>query len=268
MSSRRTEKKITQTICLIGAGNVGYHLANTFHESGIIINQIFSRKKTKAKRLAKKVGAEGINDLAQIHAGSDIYIIAVKDDAIAEVAENLTKVINKKTKLVVHTSGATPSTLLKKYFKQYGVFYPLQSFSQSLQVDFRQIPICIDSNRKANRLVLTKLGQQISDSVQRIDDQERAILHVAGVLVNNFSNHLYAQAAQICESENINFDLLKPLIKETVKKIENDPPSKMQTGPAIRNDLSTIDRHLAYLEKFPDIRHSYRLLSQLISKKN
>jgi len=155
---------------------------------------------------------------------------------------------------------------LKKYFKQYGVFYPLQSFSKSRQVDFRQIPICIDSNRKANRLLLSNLGHQISNSIQRIDDRERAILHVAAVLVNNFSNHLYAQAAHICESEKIDFDLLKPLIKETVNKIENNPPSKMQTGPAIRNDISTMNSHLAYLEKFPDIRNSYQLLSQLISK--
>ena len=252
-------------IVLIGAGNVGFHLGKKLFEEGIIIQQVYSRKKTKAKRLAKLVHAEAVNELNQISKKGDLYILAIPDSVIGTVAKNLAKII-PSSKLVVHTSGATPSTVLKPFFKNYGIFYPLQTFSIAKEVDFQNIPICVDSNLKKHRIFLEKLGNKISKNVHLINDKERAILHVAAVFVNNFSNNLFTIGAEITKKENLPFEILKPLIQETVKKIANHSPSDMQTGPAKRGDKNTIDQHLKYLNShFPEYAIIYKMMTQNIN---
>ncbi len=251
-------------ITLIGAGNVGFHLGKRLYKKGITINQVYSRTLAPAKELANLVQAEAIKELQQIHHQSDLYILAVKDDAIAMVAKELSKNSRLKKKLIVHTSGAVPSTVLQPYFKRYGVFYPLQTFSKKKRLSFKNIPICIEANKKKSVAMLLTLGRIISNQVQVIQDEERAILHIAAVFVNNFSNHLFHIAHQICDEEGIDFSLLKPLIQETVYKIKHHAPFNMQTGPGRRGDQATIQKHLAYLEKHPDYQKVYRLLSKRI----
>lgn len=251
-------------IVLIGAGNVAYHLGHRFHQQGLDVLQVFSRKKTKANKLAKQIKTKAITDLQQLDKNGDIYIIAVHDSAIALVAQQIKKLIPNK--LVVHTSGATPSTVLKPFFKNYGIFYPLQTFSISRKVDFDNIPICIDSSRKKNREQLTHLAKSISQKAYHINDQQRAILHVAAVFVNNFSNHLFHIGQNIVDQENISFDLLRPLILETALKVQDQDASKMQTGPAIRGDDTTINRHLDYLDKHPHYKELYQLLTSSIKQ--
>jgi len=193
-----------------------------------------------------------------------LYIIAVKDDAIAEVAAKLSQNKGMKNKLVVHTSGAATSQTIANHFKNYGVFYPLQTFSKTRKVRFSTIPICVDAGNKKDVKKLRKLGQIISKRVATISDKERGILHVAAVIVNNFSNHLFHIGKQLTTTEKIDFDLLKPLILETVLKIENQSPYEMQTGPARRNDEKTIKKHLKYLQKFPEYVQLYTLLTKSI----
>ncbi len=252
------------TVTLIGAGNVGFHLGNRLFKKGIVVREVYSRNLENAAHLANKIKAKAINDLAKISPASDLYIIAVKDDAIASVSEQLSQVEGMRENLVVHTSGAAASSNISNYFKNYGVFYPLQSFSKTRKVAFSTIPICIEAGRKKDRKLLRKLGNKISQKVARISDTERAILHVAAVIVNNFTNHLFHIGQTITEKEQIDFDLLKPLIQETLLKIENLPPYEMQTGPARRNDKKTIKKHLKYLQKFPEYAQLYTLLTKSI----
>lgn len=252
-------------IVLLGAGNVGFHLGNKLNEVGVEIIQVYSRKISKAKRLAKNIKCQAIQKIEDISTEANLYILAVPDSAIEKVAADLSQKISTP-KLVVHTSGATPSTVLKPYFKNYGIFYPLQTFSIARKVDFENIPICVDSNLKKHRILLEKLGQHISQNVHQINDRERAILHVAAVFVNNFSNNLFTIGEKITSTENLPFDILKPLIKETVEKISHHSPSDMQTGPAKRGDHTTIELHLKYLENnFPEFIEVYQTMTRNIN---
>ncbi|MFK7770760.1 MAG: Rossmann-like and DUF2520 domain-containing protein [Saprospiraceae bacterium] len=252
-------------IVILGAGNVGFHLGKKLHDVGLKIIQVYSRKISKAKRLGKIIKCQSIQNLDDISMDGNLYILAVPDSAIEKVAADLSKKI-PNTKLVVHTSGATPSTVLKPYFKTYGIFYPLQTFSFAREVYFDNIPICIDSNLKKHRTLLEKLGKCLSQNVHQINDRERAILHVAAVFVNNFSNNLFTIGEKITSTENLPFDILKPLIKETVEKITQHSPSQMQTGPAKRGDDITIELHLKYLENnFPEFIEVYQTMTQNIN---
>lgn len=251
------------SISLIGAGKVAYHLGLRFYEKGYPIQQVFSRKIRKAQKLSKKLDARATNQLRDVKPVSDIYIIAVKDDAIAEVAEKLHPQLENA--LIVHTSGALPSRILKPYSKNYGCFYPLQSFSINKAIDFEKLPVCIYSPQKKNRQKLYNLAQGICPNIYEIDDQQKSVLHVAAVFVNNFTNHLYHIGQQIAEDAAIDFAILKPLIRETMEKIEQHDPAEMQTGPAIRGDRETMEKHLQYLQKYPDWARLYRLISQGIA---
>ncbi len=256
---------IFKSIVLIGAGNVGYHLGRQLHTANQPLCQVFSRKKRKAQRLAKLTGSSYTTDLAAINPRASLYLLAVSDDAIGPVAAALAEQI-EGAPLVVHTSGATPSTVLKPFCKRFGIFYPLQTFSLNREAAFSDVPVCIFANRKADRQRLLRLGGLLSQKVVELDDVQRARLHVAAVFANNFTNYLYSAAQQILVAEGLNFDLLKPLIRETAAKIEQASPRAMQTGPARRGDRATIERHLAYLEAFPELRSLYEQLSDLIGE--
>lgn len=249
-------------IVLIGAGNVGYQLGKRLKTCGLNVVQIFSRAEDKARRLSETIQVPFVTDLAQVITDAELYILAIKDDAIAEVASQL-KIQNG---LVVHTSGATPSTILQPYFQRFGVFYPLQTFSVSKAVNFEQIPICIYANHLPDEQLLLQIAQQISSKVYPIDDLQRATLHVAAVFVNNFTNYLFQIGYDLLEKEHLPFDLLRPLIEETAAKVQAHKPSEMQTGPAIRKDEVTIKRHLEYLERFPAYRALYHILTEQIKK--
>jgi len=252
-------------ITLIGAGKLGYHLGRRLHAVGAEIVQVFSRDEGKAQELATATGARPVARLEEVEPGADLYILAVADDAIAPVAAQLQQRLPAES-AVVHTSGATPSTVLAPYFPKHGIFYPLQTFSRERAPDFTAIPICVFSPDGGLEGQLAALGRQVSRSVHRIDDEQRAILHVAAVFVNNFTNHLFHIAHEILQEEALPFELLLPLIRETVKKIEGHPPEDMQTGPARRGDRATIGRHLAYLKKFPDFEGIYEALTKSIQK--
>ncbi|MEO1626334.1 MAG: DUF2520 domain-containing protein, partial [Bacteroidota bacterium] len=218
----------------------------------------------KARRLARSLTAEATKQIDQIDPTADLYILAVKDDAIEQLADQLEKRLAAHKPLIVHTSGATPSHIFKGRFKRYGVFYPLQSFSMERDLDFSTVPLCVHANRKADRQLLLQLGKRLCENVYLIDDAQRAVLHVAAVFVNNFSNHLFRIGQEICEAEGLSFDLLRPLILETARKVQEHPPAAMQTGPAIRQDEKTLARHLNYLAGSADHQQIYHIFTQHI----
>jgi predicted short-subunit dehydrogenase-like oxidoreductase (DUF2520 family) len=253
---------MTVKIVLIGAGNVGYHLGRRLKEAGLQVVQIFSRQEAHARRLAKEIQVPFVTDLAQVVTDAELYILTVNDGAMNEVAAQL----QVRNGLVVHTSGGTPSAILQPYFPRFGVLYPLQTFSLTRPIDFTPIPICVCANNTADEDFLFKLGSIISQNVYKINDNQRAVLHVAAVFVNNFTNYLFQIGYDILQQENLSFDLLRPLILETAAKIQSHAPAEMQTGPAVRGDAETVERHLAYLERFPGYRELYQIITKSLSK--
>lgn len=256
-----------QSIVIIGAGNMAWHLGHALKIAGLEIKQVFSRKLEKAIQLADSLDGQAINDLQSIDQHSDLYIIAVSDQAIAAVSQQLVLRLSPNV-MIVHTSGATPSTIFDAHFLRKGIFYPLQSLSKDKKTDFTKVPICVHANLQEDAENLYQLGRRISHQVAYIDDQQRAVLHIAAVFVNNFSNYLFHVGSEITKDANVPFELLLPLIQETVQKIKDQPPQKMQTGPAIRDDQNTIDRHLAFLENYPSFAEVYQLISRLIPNMN
>lgn len=247
-------------VVVIGSGNVAQHLIKAFQSSAEAeLVQAYARHPEKLLHLlsADKI-TNSYNDLAE----ADVYIISVSDDAI----ESLSAQLPFSDRLVVHTSGSVPLNKLDNRNRR-GVFYPLQTFSKNKEVDFAQIPVCLESEHKTDFRILEELSQSISPLTYSISSQQRQALHVAAVFVNNFTNHLYAQGSIICKENNIPFDILKPLIQETADKIKALSPAEAQTGPAKRNDKTTIQRHLDFI-KNSNQKDIYTLLTQSIQKTN
>jgi len=251
---------------LIGSGNVAWHLASALHAAGIEILQVYSRRITSARKLAKLVGAKATNQLSKINHEADLYLFAITDTAIAEVAAKLaTQVVLKNSAIFAHTSGATPMAVFKGVVKRYGIFYPLQTFSKNREVDITTVPFCINGNYEVVRKDLFSLAKQLSPTVAHLSDAQRAQLHVAAIFANNFTNHLFSISQQILAAHDLPFDLLRPLILETAYKVQDQFPDAMQTGPARRGDQATMDRHLALLEGHAEYQDLYELLSSFIA---
>ena len=231
-------------VIIIGSGNVAQHLIQAFQnkivlDSQIELVQVFARNK---KSLTHLLDSNRItSDYTQLQA-ADVYIIAVSDDAIAEVSSQLPF----ENQLVVHTSGTVPLTTLKNKNRR-GVFYPLQTFSKDKAVNFKTIPICLEAENEKDLETLNQIANAISDAVYQINSEQRKALHVAAVFVNNFVNHLYQMGNEICANNNVPFEILKPLIQETANKIVTLSPKEAQTGPAKRNDRTTIEAQQQFL---------------------
>jgi predicted short-subunit dehydrogenase-like oxidoreductase (DUF2520 family) len=217
--------------------------------------QVFARQKSTISHL---LDFNKITDDWNTLAEADLYIIAVSDDAISTVSEQ----IPYKNKLVVHTSGGISLEAIASNNRK-GVFYPLQTFSKNKAVNFKIIPICIESQNASDYQLLQKVAQTISDSVFAINSEQRKALHLAAVFVNNFTNHLYKIGNDICIENNVPFEILKPLIQETAEKITQLSPNEAQTGPAIRNDIETINAHLSFLSD-ENQKIIYKILTQSI----
>lgn len=244
-------------IVILGAGNLAYHLTNCLLNNTLVeVVQVYNRGLEKIAYLKDTTAIT--NNSAELKE-ADIYIIAVSDNAIAEVSKN----ILLKNKLVVHTSGAVDMNELHSISNK-GVFYPLQSFSKDKNVDFSEIPICIEASTKKELDLLEKLAKSISKNVYKINSEQRKSLHVSAVFVNNFVNHLYYLGNEICNENNIPFEILYPLIQETAKKIASLTPFEAQTGPAKRFDSETIEQHLELLSK--NKQEIYTLLTTAIQE--
>ena len=246
------------TVVLIGSGNVATHLFKAFKTADDIeIKQWYNRNLESIEQFKQEV--EITNDLKNLQK-ADIYILAVSDDAIHDFSAKLPF----SSRFVVHTSGAMTLHQLDKK-NDRGVFYPLQTFSKDVEIDFSDVPFCLEVDNKANFDILKKLCEGIGSSFYKVNSEQRSSLHLAAVFVNNFVNQLYRIAHEITESTSVDFNILKPLIKETAKKIETLSPYRAQTGPALRHDKKTIKKHLKLLQ---NERHKeiYELLTKAIQK--
>ena len=248
-------------ITVLGSGNVGYHLAKRLYNCGHTICQVYSRTQNKAEKLAKITNSEAISNLEHLSSNAELYILAIKDHGVEKVAEKLF-FLNKFNKTIAHTSGTLSSSIFKPFFDNYGVFYPLQTFSTNKTANFERLPFCIYGNNPKTEKELMQLAETICPNVHLINDKQRAILHVSAVIVNNFSNYLYGIAHDICKDHDVSFDILKPLIEETAQKIKFQNPQEIQTGPAARGDSNIIAKHIEFLSQYPDHQLIYKLITK------
>ena len=244
------------SVVILGAGNVATHLFKGFSKtSEVSVVQWYNRSLSAIQSYESIVDiTDDLNTLKD----ADVYILAVSDDVICELSRKLPF----KNKLVVHTSGSVSVYDIDKKHKR-GVLYPLQSFSKNAEMDFANVPICIETIDKACFPILKELSLSLGSPIKRINSDQRRVLHLAAVFVNNFTNQLYRIGHEITESEGAEFDLLKPLILETAKKVQEMSPFKAQTGPAKRNDKKTIKKHLKTLES-QHHKDIYELLTKSI----
>jgi predicted short-subunit dehydrogenase-like oxidoreductase (DUF2520 family) len=256
------QKKLMR-IVLIGTGNVATRLGLALHAKNAEIIQIFGRSAANASQLAASLQCPYTVSKSEIKSDADLYILAVSDDAIAEVAAMLP---TGGDRIILHTAGSVPMGLLDAFSANYGVLYPLQTLSRQKEIDFSNVPICIEANTPSNLEKLRVLAATISAQVVVIDSDQRRQLHLAAVFVCNFVNHLYAIGDELVREQRLDFELLKPLILETASKVTKFSPHEVQTGPAIRGNNAVIDGHLKMLEQHPGWQKLYELLSMDISK--
>lgn len=232
------------SVVLIGAGNLATSLAKALHGAGISVSQVYSRNIENAKALALVVNAEPIDTFKFLRTNAEIYIIALPDDVIPQVA----KVLPSVGGVVVHTSGSTPLSALEEVrAKGFGVFYPFQTFSRERAIPFQNIPICLEANSGSAYDKLEQLAARLSRVVVPMDSEQRKWLHLSGVFACNFTNHMMAIAYRLTREHQISFDVVKPLVEETLRKSFEGDPALFQTGPAIRNDRKTLEKHIQML---------------------
>lgn len=243
------------SIVIFGAGNVAHHLLKAFSSAkNFQVIQVFNHKPENLIPFSTET--ETTINLAKVKP-ADIYLLAIKDDAISEIADN----IKYERALMLHTSGAVPVDVFSR-FSRRGVFYPLQTFSKNKEVDFSQIPVCIEANKEEDLHLLETMGKSISENVYHINSEQRKSLHVAAVFVSNFVNYLYTEGEAICKKNQIPFEILQPLILETASKMTKMSPLEAQTGPAKRNDVGVLQSHLSQLDQ--EQQKIYSLLTQSI----
>ena len=245
-------------IFLIGSGNVATQLGKAFKRCGHEIVFVYSKHIAHAKKLGQELNCgfgESMDAINYFPAG--VYIIAVKDDAIAEVIKKMPAI---KDKLVIHTSGATDISVLKKKFRNCGVLWQAQTIRMRTKVDFKKVPLVIEANNSYSQKILRRLANDLSNKVYSFNSKQRRVLHLGAVWVNNFPNHLYYLAEQLLKKHNMPFELFEPLMLSTVQSGMKNP-KEAQTGPAKRNDKKTMNAHLKLLPG-----KNYRTLYKLISK--
>src|SRR5690554_3485682 len=245
-------------IIIVGTGRVAHHLGSKLKSVGHSIDAVWGRNTAKAESLSKTLKTESLPDLNDIPKDC-LALICVSDGAIADVISKIQNDIK-----VAYTSGSIRIEDLPKR-ENLGVFYPLQSFSKNKAFDFSSVPFLIEANSASFETELKNLAKDISSNVISANSQDRYNTHIAAVMVNNFTNFLYHLAEEHLKEHHLNFDLLKPLIKETVNKLDELSPLEAQTGPAARGDQKIIQNHLNSITR-PETKQVYQLLSTLIEK--
>lgn len=249
-------------IVCIGSGNLATNLTLAWKEAGILVEQVFSRTEANARALAERLGCAWTTSTEEIINDADLYLFSLKDSALEAVASRLPK----NNGLWVHTAGSMPLSVFEPFTTRRGVIYPLQTFSKSRRIDLGNVPFFLEANSEEDGAILEQLARAVSRDVRFLPSEKRRHLHLAAVFACNFVNHIYALADDILREEGIPFEVLLPLIDETAAKVHRLTPREAQTGPAIRYDENVINKHLAMLDKMPELKALYETLSRSIYK--
>lgn len=252
-------------ITLIGSGNVATWIAQQLADSKEFpIGQIYSRNIEHARSLAKRVGAEAIDDLANLNPDSELYLFAIKDDAFAELLLQLPF----QLPLAVHTAGSVSKDVLQPYCGQCGVVYPLQTFTKTMDMQQLEVPLCLELEdlEEQQKARVLQLASELSSKQYAVDEAQRAKLHLAAVFACNFSNALYDAADQILSEAELPFEMLLPLMEQTLLKVKTLSPALAQTGPAKRGDLKVIEKQRQALGD-SELIEIYDVMTKFIMKK-
>lgn len=251
-------------IVLIGAGNMATRLSLALYEQGYNFVQVYSRTIQSAQRLAQLLGnIPYTNNIETLYNDADLYLFSVSDNALPDLIEQMPA----NNALWVHTAGSVPLDVFVDKTTRYGVLYPMQTVSRSRAIDWSEVPIFIEANGNNDTALLGRVASSISQQVTPANSQQRQALHLAAVFACNFSNHMYAIAEHLLNRQGLNFDVMKLLIRETEQKAEQMSPVQGQTGPAVRNDINVMNKHLSLLEGTPEGK-LYQIISENIKRYN
>jgi predicted short-subunit dehydrogenase-like oxidoreductase (DUF2520 family) len=249
------------TIFLLGSGNVAWHLSAALSAKGCRFLGVYNRTSQHAKEIAEKLNCPVVANLEQAPKDADVYLICTSDKAIASVSA----LLSENDGLTVHVSGSAAIDDINKKHRRRGVMYPLQTFNKNRFVNLTNVPVFIEVGTPSDLYFLMTLARLISDVVIPLEGAQRKVLHLAAVFACNFTNFMYSLAAKIMQENGLDFQFLFPLIQETEKRIENsDNPMLLQTGPAVRNDIETIRKHLDMLENHQDLQKMYQIITENI----
>jgi predicted short-subunit dehydrogenase-like oxidoreductase (DUF2520 family) len=250
-------------IVILGSGNVATQLGLALRQNGLHITQVYSRNRRHASALASLLKASPVTALGKIEKNADLYILAVKDDAIPVLAKKL----KLKDRLLIHTSGSVGMEVLKPASTTTGVIYPLQTLSKDRKINWRKVPLCLESNTKSGKTLLEKIAGRVSEDIVWLNTEERRLVHLSAVFACNFTNHMYVIAENLLKKKKFPFRLLHPLVLETALKATEIGPLPAQTGPAARSDDKTMKKHLKMLTTDKNYRAIYSNLSKSIKRK-
>lgn len=252
-----------RSIAIIGTGNVATHLGKAFVQAGVEIAHIAGRDTEKAAALATELGVASSSSISNSLPHADLYLIAVKDDAIGMVA----KEIFAPGRNLAHTAGAVISEILRFDHNHFGVIWPMQTLTKNNAIDLSQTLMAVTGSDDKIQTALGELMRKISSRVLEVSDEQRAVLHLSAVWINNFTNHMYDIAAQLLKDNNLPFDVFFPLIEEHISKLHSLSPDQLQTGPARRGDQSTLLKHTKMLSNYPEWQKLYDAISNSILNK-
>ena len=252
----------SRTLSIVGSGNVATHLALALHSAGYTIRQVLSRSMEHAQMLARRVDAQPVNQWQRLDEDAGIYLLAVSDDALYDLALDL----RLPNALVIHTSGTTPLSVLKPISRRHGVLWSPQTFVRDIAMDYSRLPLCIEGSTPEATKALEELAADISPYIHHLDFNQRLRTHLAAVWVSNFVNAVNATAQDLMHDAGLDFDMLRPLAEQTLRKWDYGNLWLQQTGPAIRRDDKTLNAQRRQLADHPYLQHLYDLLTELIQK--
>lgn len=248
-------------IVLIGAGNLATNLGKALVRNGYEIAQVYSRTEASAKMLADALCCGFTTDIEAIIKDADVYFVSLKDSALSVLADQLTKGRDKA--LFLHTAGSMPMDTF--HCQRRGVFYPMQTFSKSKEVDFSEIPVFVEANMEDDLMIVKGVAQRLSNSVYELNSDDRRYLHLAAVFCCNFANHCFAMGEKLLSDHGgVPFSVMLPLIDETARKCHLMSPKEGQTGPAVRWDENVISKQEELLRHYPRMQEIYKLMSENI----
>ncbi|TAJ61220.1 MAG: DUF2520 domain-containing protein [Chitinophagaceae bacterium] len=251
-------------VSIIGAGNVATVLGRELCRANKVdkvykVAQVYARDAVSANQLAAELGAEAITDLGRLDGGSDLYMVAVTDEALPEVAAHL----QLKDQLLIHTAGSVPKGVLQHASTRYGVLWPMKMIREDMPA-LGPVTMVVDGSSEEVTRQVEELAAVFTDTLVRADDEMRLKMHLVAAFTANFSNHLYHLAADFCAAEKIDFGLFYPIIEATVQNLLRQHPAQAQAGPAFRGDRQTEEKHLVLLEQYPQAKQLYQVLSNSI----
>lgn len=246
-------------VTIIGTGNIATWFTLTLSKKNIQILQIYDRDIVKSTKLATQCHANPIDKLNLLSNEADLFLFAIKDDCLATLLQD----VPFKMPLAIHTAGSLSQSIFKNYAERYGIIYPYQSINKKIEIDHLIVPLAIEGNNSETTEILFQFAQCFSSTVYKIDEQQRFAMHIAAIFGNNFTNALYSISYKILKDNNIDWNIILPLLEETCSKIKKIEPKEAQTGPAKRGDEKIIESHCNYL-KDKEIQDIYRILSQYI----